>query len=191
MERKPVDARAEELFRTLYERAAAEPKTWFFSAQSLRRAAEGLLPLVEQDLIEAFDETKPELKPPVCQVYMLLCGLALEVFVKGICVAKNPKVVKDNRFVGPRNHKLLDLFASAKIDLSDQERELVERLEHFVLWAGRYPIPLNLREYLPRTQPNGGSGPDGHFSSRDPDLLKELMDRTEAALQSARESASV
>jgi hypothetical protein len=182
MTRKPIDRRAEDLHRMLYERTAAEPLVWLYTARSLRRAAESLLPLVEEEL------RGESLNDPVIQVYMLLSGLALENLAKGICVARDSNVVKDDTFVGPRHHRLLDLFALAKLAFSKQESELVERLEEFVIWAGRYPISVKLESMLPRTQPNGGAGPLTIVSSEDPSLIHAMIDRAESILESTREA---
>jgi len=113
------------------------------------------------------------------------CGLALENLAKGICIARDPNVVKDDRYVGHAIHLLLDLLNHAKVTLSKEESELVERLETFVIWAGRYPIPRQLAGYLPRAQPGGGFGPLSYFSSKDPALIEGLLERLEGILEAA------
>jgi hypothetical protein len=75
------------------------------------------------------------------------------------------------------SHDLLRLLGRAGITLNEAESYLVERLEVFVTWAGRYPIPLTLEGYLPRTAPHGGSGSLRIYLSSDPDMIECLPER--------------
>lgn len=69
------------------------------------------------------------------------------------------------------------MLERAGITLNEAESYLVERLEVFVTWAGRYPIPLTLEGYLPRTAPHGGSGSLRTYISSDPDMIESLAER--------------
>jgi hypothetical protein len=193
MARRPVDQRASiDLFRTLYERASREPLAWRMASDSLRRAARTLLPVIENDeKVLCNQQSEDNIEPPLSPVYMLLVGLAIENLVKGICVANAPNIIENDRLGrGMRTHSILDLLARAHVTVSQEDSELIERLEVFVNWAGRYPIPAKLGDSLPRTNSTGGFGPLNYFSSRDPELLEYLMDRLEETLNSARKSTS-
>jgi hypothetical protein len=188
IERTPID-----LFRTLYERASRVPLVWRFASDPLRRAAHILLPVIEEDLRIHSDPSADTaaFEAPTSHVYMLLVGLAVENLAKGICVASNPNIIKNDQFSGGlKTHKLLDLLERGGVKLSQEESYLLERLETFINWAGRYPIPAKLEESLPRATPRGGYAPLNYFISSDPTLLEQFMDRLEGILDAARKNAS-
>jgi hypothetical protein len=69
------------------------------------------------------------------------------------------------------------LLERVGITLNEAESYLVERLEVFATWAGRYRIPLTLEGYLPRTAPHAGSGSLRIYISSDPDMNESLAER--------------
>ncbi|MBI5018115.1 MAG: hypothetical protein HZB55_21835 [Deltaproteobacteria bacterium] len=73
----------------------------------------------------------------ISPVYLMLCGLALELLYKAIIVAKGLRV--------DTNHKLVDFAAQAGLDLSDKEQGLLEILSESVIWAGRYPVAKDFK----------------------------------------------
>jgi hypothetical protein len=73
-------------------------------------------------------------------VAMLLAGLALENLAKGLVIRREgldgaalPK--------GLSSHETRRYLDRAKVELSAAEQKLVSRLEAYVVWAGRYPVP--------------------------------------------------
>ncbi|AIP20181.1 hypothetical protein BFR06_20455 [Burkholderia pseudomallei] len=68
-------------------------------------------------------------------VYHMLCGLALEVIMKAVLVQRGQPF--------PRTHSLTRLVESLGLTKTDDEMALLRFFEQSVLWAGRYPIPLN------------------------------------------------
>jgi hypothetical protein len=43
--------------------------------------------------------------------------------------------------------------------LTDNESRLLERIQEFVVWTARYPIPIDSEAMRPRTTPEGGFAP--------------------------------
>ncbi len=190
MQRQKTVRAATELFRTLFGRAAAEPLAWRSSADSLMRAARTLLPSIEADRRAASDPAETSFEPPVTLAYMLLVGLAVENLAKAVHVARKQSAVDGDRLANAlKTHSLLDLLQGVGLELNQDEAYLVERLEAFVTWAGRYPTPLKLDDYLPRSHASGGSGPLTVFLSSDPERGEALVERLMLTIESARESA--
>ena len=77
-------------------------------------------------------------------VTMMLRGFAVENFLKGTLVAREPEVwVKtssDKLFSW--THDLLKLASDARVSLSAAEAEVLRRLKIFIEWGGRYPTAL-------------------------------------------------
>ncbi|QHV98729.1 hypothetical protein [Spirosoma endbachense] len=82
---------------------------------------------------------------------MMLIGFSFENLIKAIPVSRTPskttrrelaKDLWDKR----KGHFLLHLIPN-DINLSDQERDLLNRLQTFTVWAGRYPLPMQSQHY--------------------------------------------
>jgi len=73
--------------------------------------------------------------PPV---FSMLCGLSIELLLKGTCRALELPA-KDS-------HRLTDLADNAGIAYSDDDRVILRALSEYVYWAGRYPAPKNAKE---------------------------------------------
>ena len=111
---------------------------------------------------------------------MLLAAFTLEDLLKGNLVETAKGALnKSGRFRYDR-HDLLDLAGKANIALSEQETDLVERLDVYLKWAGRYPIPLVYDDLLPRTLPSGGFSVQTYGSSADRGIWRALVQRIQA-----------
>jgi hypothetical protein len=62
-------------------------------------------------------------------------------------------------------------------DLSNEERMLIERLETYLLWAGRYPVPLKADTYARDTREHREmlSGSDWNTAQRLFNKLRSLI----------------
>ena len=67
--------------------------------------------------------------------YLMIFGLSYEVMLKAICIRKSIQY--------PKSHKIHELVKHAKIILNENEIILLSILSEFVIWEGRYPIPIN------------------------------------------------
>ena len=66
-------------------------------------------------------------------VYLMLCGMALELVFKAIIVAQNQEP--------PSIHNLIELARKADVEYSDDEEGLMQILSESVIWEGKYPVP--------------------------------------------------
>ena len=185
VKRRPVDPRpGDYLAKLLHRRGAESGASWFVSASELERATEILWAQVEQDWAQIHD-LPPEAAPPqfiICPT-MLLAAATIENSLKGICVSREPALDKNGAF-RLKTHKLLDLFDRIKFQLSADELDLVERLEVFLEWAGRYPVPLTHHSMLPRTHPSGGFGSLTYRLGSDREVWHRLVRRLDELLES-------
>lgn len=84
------------------------------------------------------------------QIYpaLMMMGFAIENALKGIIVADDTTLVSSDRVEkNLKTHNLRNLAETADITLDDAEAGLLEMLEYYVTWSGRYPIPLSDQAY--------------------------------------------
>ncbi len=81
------------------------------------------------------------------------------------------------------HHNLLQLAEDTALSFDVEELELLERLWHNVVFAGRYPAPKKAELLLPRVHANGSWGPLSYLSSSDQGRIKELMGKLRSAIE--------
>jgi hypothetical protein len=173
---------SDKFLRSIFRYGANNAAQWFETAKSLRRSAEVLLPIIESEL-EATPSLAPtDLRAPhMDHVYMLLIGLSAENLAKGVAIAKRPEFVANDKMkLGI--HVSRALFEQAHIDLSDEEKVLVDRLETHVLWAGRYPIPKDYLSLYPERKPTNSPIPLHYISEPGIAFISTFMNRLESEL---------
>jgi len=130
-------------FRSL----ARDPDSWLRMARGHRSVAEVLwcryLDVRGADL----DDPRHEESKGCFLGFMLHAGLAVENAAKGALIAKKPRIVegpKLNRRAWGRKggHELGRLVDRVLDCLSEEETDLLARLEQSVRWTGKYPVPL-------------------------------------------------
>lgn len=103
--------------------------------------------------------------------YMLLMGFSFENLLKGIIMGRNPI---DKMVVLKAGHRIVQM-ADTVISLTSDERDLLERIEIYLNWAGRYQIPKNSQQYHKA---------QGRVSitTLDPGTVNQLFERLEQLL---------
>jgi hypothetical protein len=110
---------------------------------------------------------------------MMLCGQMLEALFKAVLVSQRGAFNNKGKFAH-KGHDLIVLADQVGLRLSDDEAWLLEKLTHYVEWAGRYPIPLSIEGLLPRALSTGGSGSIGSIRMEkrgDIEAAKQLAKR--------------
>jgi hypothetical protein len=125
-----------------------KPKAWAVRAWILRLSANALEELWQQDQ-DRLTRGSPTLAvtdcPYVfaCMTASMLNGMALECLAKAIIAGQHRASPREFRErIRRHRHQLVPLLQEAGIALSDEERELAERLTTLVEWMGRYPAPM-------------------------------------------------
>jgi hypothetical protein len=167
-----------------FEESLKNPRRWFVCGVKLKTAA---------DQIESM--------PHLVEVYCLLIGLAFENVIKGILITQGNHAGKAGKLSKTfRGHKLDELVANIDVhllSLNVEEKILLVKLEQYVFWAGRYPIPLSAKDLtefiIPAKTPvliggrlcgnpkfRGGSG----FINKDYDRAQQLWEKLSSHLHS-------
>lgn len=66
-------------------------------------------------------------------VYKMLMGLAFELLFKAICVQKETKF--------DYGHDLRKLAEFAQVELSEEEKDILDILTEYIIWDAKYPVP--------------------------------------------------
>jgi hypothetical protein len=181
VKRSPIDKRSNKDYWDKQHLLSAEnPRSWKLEAESLKRAADILWETWEQDW--RYNQTLKvgdECQPPVGSIAMMLFGFCIENLVKSILASKNRMLDEKGKFK-ERTHDLLKLFEKAEVKLDNDENYLVERLEQFIIWAGRYPIPLKAENKRPRTLSGGGFAPLHISGGNDKRIIDRLIDKLQS-----------
>lgn len=86
-----------------------------------------------------------EKKLAYVQSFMLLTAIAFENLLKGIVVAAEPT---GWRALKADNGHGISAFAAMFTTLSEPESDLLQRLQEYLVWAGRYTIPMKSARYV-------------------------------------------
>jgi len=131
--------------RRMYALMAVDPAAWVEQAEALKIAAEPVLRSLRNVINEPTVDVRLE-KMAYVRGYMLLMGCAFENLLKAIAAAKgklsiNPNLDLTNVSGHKGGHSLLSIAIDLGLALSDDEKDYLARLEEYVWWGGRYPVP--------------------------------------------------
>lgn len=168
-----------------YRLACEEPYLWMQKAQEVRRSADILWNSFVEEVTE-FSQGNNNIEHFTGNVALMLYGLAIENLLKA-GLAVNGLADPKGKF-NKKSHKLHALAIDLDIKLDDKETELVERLQHFVEWAGRYPIPLHQDSLYPRKLIDGSICSLAGISTGDGDNVENIFKKIEAHLPSEDEA---
>ncbi len=189
VKRRKIEVSAlHELWEEQCQRRLEWPHSWLFSSMSLKRAANVLWCQVQKDYEAVLNSDHDKLSQSISSTLLLVLGYCIENLIKGLCIQKEGAFNAKGEFRF-KNHKLLDLLEKVDIHLSDKEIELTERLEQFIIWAGKYPGPLDYTDLMPRILPNGGFAPlDMACIPTDYEIAINLVDKLETKLKDSKKN---
>ena len=138
---------------------AAQPTSWLWHARALRQAAEDLwaagnahdrAPGSEIGTTVLVQWTSPDFARPdtggsTSEVCFMLFGFSLENLAKGIIICRDPKLVSRSglkKWHG-KGHDLSALFDLAAIQVTKEQRDLLNRISRITEWKGRYPVAMD------------------------------------------------
>ncbi|MNF63250.1 hypothetical protein D3C84_449470 [compost metagenome] len=170
-----------------YRKACAEPFPWLVKAREMWRAADLVWAQFSFELTAFASGGDDSREPFTGSVAMMLYALALENLLKAGLAAKGVAVGPNGNFA-LKSHKLEDLADGLALTLEPGERELMERLEHFLEWAGRYPIPLLAEALYPRAMLDGSKAAMYGLSSGDRARVDALLTKVHATLPTEEEA---
>jgi len=114
----------------------------FYSSQVMYEHLEPFMN-IDSDLSEEDDQHFIAL----WESYFLLMGLAFENLLKGLIISIEPDLenVDDykTKYCFSYNHNLIVMFERNFRPLNTTEIDLIKRLQTYLKWMSKYPIPLN------------------------------------------------
>ena len=169
---------AEELFELIRQ----DTQSWLAQATQLRLSANVILP--EWEKIQRHVQSMPGIREKMLaysESFMLLTGFAFENLLKGILYGRDP----DNKVVSSKGGHGIVQMAKAATTLTSDELNLLERLETYLVWAGRYQLPRTSDVFYK-------SQGSVSITVKDPKVTDQLFEKLEQILQSewgARENS--
>ena len=174
---------------------AAEPTSWLRHARTLRQAAEDIWIAgnthdrnpgseLESTVVSSWESSEyvhEDTGGSTRDVCFMLFGFALENLTKAIIVCRDPSQVKANKWHG-KGHDLVKLFNLAKLSVTDQESELLQRITRITEWKGRYPVPLYFNKVGAQDRVIGYIAISNVWPADDYKLLCQLYKKTKAFL---------
>lgn len=175
------------------------PLLWMVTAYRLKRAADHLYAISEVARNKDLERTMAELSAgkdgiaspePLSNedeinlhtdmdqisTYFMLTGLAIENIAKGILVVRNPSLVDDEGEFKLSTHNLAYCVEQCGLDLSVRDKEVLDALKEYVVWAGRYPGRVKV--FLPNRMPDGTFERKPRIDFHDHDVIEALFSRT-------------
>jgi hypothetical protein len=150
-------------------KAKQKPALWLLAAERLRDAAEIIMKdqiALEPTYFRAVGAAsldaqinanstgrnaiaEIEAEAPNYVPAQMLYGYALENLFKGMIVNQKPGLIGSERVSRALNsHDLIKLAEIAAFPLAVQEVPLLAALSKITVWAGRYPVPLTVEEFV-------------------------------------------
>ncbi|MEI7526417.1 MAG: hypothetical protein WCJ95_18865 [Mariniphaga sp.] len=112
----------------------------YYAAQILY---EHLEPYMKKDDIQSDEENEQFVS--LWQSYFLLMGLAFENILKGLIISIEPDLENENEYEKKYNfsfkHNLEAMFEKNFRSLTIPEKELIDRLQSYLIWMSKYPVP--------------------------------------------------
>lgn len=176
---------AEELFETIGKDSGA----WLSQAKQMKMGADTILPMLQNELLIApvFPGTQQR-RLAFIDSYMLLTGLAFENVIKGILIGRQPTLVTKERIESGilcrKGHGIAE-GAKGIISLNAQELKLLKRIEEYLFWAGRYPLPLKFGIYF-----NSETQELRSYRSDDPASVDRIFEKLVTVLEQERREHS-
>jgi len=120
------------------------PLLWLSQGRALSEAAINIL-RSEPNLDDLTVYTKGVCHCQYHAVALMLVGLSLEINLKAMLILREGIDEFTEKEKKRRHHRLHELSEFVP-DLSRKDKAILERLTHFIYWAGKYPDPGSGRE---------------------------------------------
>ena len=136
-------------FEDQFNRKANSFMSFTLFAKSLYLSGKTLYKKFSDDLTFLENGVDPKELPylDVFFIYLMLYGLAIENLLKSLII-KNGTSLYQNGVINKRyrTHNLNSLFDSCGLKKSNDEKEILDILSEFVLWAGKYSVPSKIQD---------------------------------------------
>lgn len=143
-----------------FERVGNSPGAWHSVADNLLFASQVLAQQCdapEQLVSTSGDQLSSRTR--LGAIELMLKGMAMECLLKALCLKQGHLFVSAGKFEPVSNagaHNLVQLAKAVTLNPTKFEIDLLKRLQHFIEYGGRYPIPKLSNELRLTTDPRGG-----------------------------------
>ena len=150
-----IDAKeTKRIHERVFEQKKDDPQAWAFTAMTLKRAAQILFEANETSTYEDTDgapmnQENAEMDEPATLLY----AYAMENAVKGFLIKKHGGFEQAKKALGRAwmHHELSGLATATALPLNQDQVLIIQALERFIRWAGKYPTSLDRSEFtLPK-----------------------------------------
>jgi hypothetical protein len=112
--------------------------------------------------------------------YYLLIGYSFENLIKGLSIEKNPSYSFNQIFIRKwkdykMGHGITEICKENFNGLSENEIKLLERLESYILWIGKYPVAKKIENHVAESE-------NKYFYSNDKDEIDKLFEKIKLSL---------
>lgn len=139
--------------KDLYNLISGDSMSWLdnseklkFSADIIQKELQILIDHFQRDELDFNNEDKVQ---ALWNSYYLIIGLAFENLIKGLSIENNRSLKNFDEIFNTlwkhnSGHGISKIAKDNITDLTDEEIDFFEKLEIYILWAGRYPLPKNI-----------------------------------------------
>jgi hypothetical protein len=138
------------IYEEIFEKRRDDPEAWIFTAMKLRRAAEILFEANETSTYEDADgapvnQENAKMDEPATLLY----AHALEDALKGYLIKMHGgfKQAKDSLPDAWKTHRLSAMAEATGLPLSKDQALIIQSIEQFSRWAGKYPTSLRKDDF--------------------------------------------
>ena len=170
-----------EMKKSKYEDLFRDPLYWkekanrqFYSANILHEHL--------HELIKTFDNWTDEDDQHFISLmdsFFLLVALSFENLIKGLIISIELNIIDkkeyETKYGFNFNHNLIKMFSTNFRTLTDVEEELINRLQNYLRWMSKYPLPRE--KYINNEVYHG-------YKLSDPDIVKDLYTELSAIIDS-------
>jgi hypothetical protein len=156
-----------------FELIRKDTQSWLAQAKQLRLSANVTLP--EWEKTRRHPQSMPGIREKMLaysESFMLLTGFAFENLLKGILYGLD----SNNKVASSKEGHGIVQMAKAATTLTPDELSLLERLETYLVWAGRYQLPTTSDAFY-KSQGRVS------ITVTDPVVLDQLFEKLEQILQ--------
>ncbi|RIH63001.1 hypothetical protein D1164_21865 [Mariniphaga sediminis] len=184
------------LKQDFFENASTDSMTWLENAEFLKISADSIFDKIittyndykrEQKIESNFDvnstinrkrdkinNLEDRLKS-FSNTYYLLIGYSFENLIKGLSIKNNPQMsfndIYSNKWSKYKSgHGISGICRENIINLTSSEIDLLQRLETYIIWIGKYPVAKKLENHINEYD-------NKYFDSDDKELIDNLFDR--------------
>jgi hypothetical protein len=112
---------------------SSEPENWLSMAIALQHAASNLDWTKQRD----FSDWR------YIPIYRMLMAFSIENLLKGILIVEGHEAIEGDRLSHRLKNHGLRQYADklSGVTITKSEKSLLDELQHYLMWAGRYPMP--------------------------------------------------